>query len=59
MDTDNIEKKLDVLKKAIDTLILLEVAKSGATREQVREVIGSLDNNAFSKVSSLFNSGKK
>ena len=58
MNTDNLEKKLDALKKSVDTLILIEVAKSGATREQVRKAMGSLDNNAFSKISTIFNGNK-
>lgn len=58
MDTDNLEKKIDALKKSVDTLILIEVAKSGATRDQARKALGSLDNNTFSNVSALFNETK-
>lgn len=58
MNTDNLEKKLDALKKSVDTLILIEVAKTGATREQARQAVGSLDNNAFSKISTIFNNKK-
>lgn len=54
MNTDNLEKKIDALKKSVDSLILIEVAKSGATRDQARRALGSLDNNTYSKISALF-----
>lgn len=56
MNTENLEKKIEALKKSVDTLILIEVAKSGATRAQARKVLGSLTNTEFSKVSALFKS---
>lgn len=61
MNMDNLEKKIEALKNSVDTLILIEVAKSGATRNQARKALGSLDNNTFSKISALFNEteGKK
>jgi|GEM_PF-6480647 hypothetical protein len=58
MNTDNLEKKIDALQKSVDTLVLIEVARSGATRDQARKALGSLDNNAYSKISNLFNSSK-
>lgn len=58
MNTDNLEKSIDALKKSVDTLVLIEVARSGATRNQARRALGSLDNNAYSKISSLFNESK-
>lgn len=58
MATENLEKKIDALKKSVDTLVLIEVAKSGATRDQARRTLGSLDNNAYSQISALFNGPK-
>lgn len=59
MNADNLEKKIEALKKSVDTLILIEVAKSGATRDQARAALGSLDNNTFSKISALFSDKEK
>jgi hypothetical protein len=42
----------------VDTLILIEIAKSGATRDQARKALGSLGNNTFSKISALFSETK-
>jgi hypothetical protein len=58
MDTDKLEKRIDALKKSVDTLILIEVAKSGATREHARKVLGGLTNTEFSKVAALFTKPK-
>ena len=58
MATDSLEKKIDALKESLDTLVLIEVAKSGATRAQARRALGSLDNNAYSQISALFNGHK-
>ena len=58
MATDSLEKKIEALKESLDTLVLIEVAKSGATRDQARRALGSLDNNAYSKISALFNTAK-
>jgi hypothetical protein len=58
MATDSLEKKIEALKESLDTLVLIEVAKSGATRDQARRALGSLDNNAYSQISALFNSAK-
>jgi hypothetical protein len=55
----DIEKVLSSIKKTIDSLILIELCKSGATRDQVRQLLGGLDNNLFSKISSIFNKNKK
>lgn len=41
---------LEDVKKAIDRLTIIELVKSGAKREQIREVMGSLDNNQLSKI---------
>lgn len=54
METKNLESKLDALKATVDTLLLVEFAKSGAKREDVREVLGSLDNNLYSKINKIF-----
>lgn len=53
------EKVLNSIKKTIDSLILIELCKSGATRDQARQVLGGLDNNMFSKISTIFNKNKK
>lgn len=53
-----IENALISLKKSIDSLILIELCKSEATRDQARQLLGTLDNNLFSKVSSIFNKKK-
>lgn len=58
MTTTELEKSIDALKRSVDTLVLIEVAKSGATRDQARRALGSLDNNAYSKISALFSSSK-
>lgn len=58
MNTDNLENKIDELKKSVDMLILIEIAKSGATRDQARKVLGSLSNKTFSRVSELFSETK-
>jgi hypothetical protein len=59
MTTDHLEKKIEALKKSVDMLVLIEVAKSGATRDQARRALGSLDNNAYSQISALFNVPKR
>ncbi len=58
MTTENLEEKIDALKKSIDTLVLIEVAKAGATRAQARRVLGSLSNKDYSKISALFGAAK-
>jgi hypothetical protein len=59
MDTKNLETKIDQLKTSIDILILIEFCKRGASRDGVREVFGSLDNNLFSKVNKIINNKAK
>lgn len=46
------------LAKKLELLALIEFAKAGADRNAVRAVMGSLDNNIFSKLKSLL-SGKQ
>lgn len=58
-NTKDIEKLLKDLKKSIDSLVLMEICKSGATRDQARQLLGGLDNNLFSKISIIFNKNKK
>ena len=58
MAADSLEKKIEALKDSVDPLVLIEVAKSGATRAQARRALGSLDNNAYSQISALFNGHK-
>lgn len=52
------KKVLNSIKKSIDFLILMEIGKSGATRDQARQLVGTLDNNLFSKISSIFSKKK-
>lgn len=49
----SLEDKLDKLQNSSDTLILIELCKLGATRDQVREVLGSLNNNTFAKINKI------
>lgn len=44
------ETTLDDVKKAIDRLTIIELIKAGATRTQVREVMGSINNQAFGRL---------
>ena len=53
MDTKTMEIKIDALKNTIETLILIEFSKSGAKRDDVREVLGTLDNNKFSRINKI------
>lgn len=46
----NNEKAINELKKSIDILIMIELCKQGATRDQSRLLLGKLDNNLFSKI---------
>jgi hypothetical protein len=50
---DKIGKKIDELKSSVDLLALIELCKLGATRGDVREVFGTLDNNLFAKVNTI------
>lgn len=47
--TDN-DNPLIELKKSIDLLVVIELCKGGATREQIREVMGGINNNQLAKV---------
>ncbi len=58
-DTKAIEKILNNLKKSVDTLILLELCKVGAEAKEIRNILGSLDNNQFSAINSAIKGGKK
>lgn len=55
MDTKNLEIKIDNLKSSVDILILIEFCKHGAKRSDVRNALGSLDNNMFSKINKVIN----
>lgn len=44
------EVTLDDVKKSVDRLAIIELIKAGATRSQVREVMGSINNQAFGKI---------
>lgn len=47
---NNGETALDDIKKAVDRLAIIELIKAGATRTQVREAMGSINNQAFGKI---------
>lgn len=47
---NNGETTLDDVKKAVDRLAMIELVRAGATRAQVREVMGSISNETFSKI---------
>ena len=48
----DVDKGISEVKKSIDLLILIELCKAGAGRDQIRAIMGSLDNNQFTKVKS-------
>jgi len=58
MDTKNLETKVDVLNESIKLMTLIELVKLGVTREEAREVLGSVNNTIFSKVNSALMSKK-
>lgn len=47
---NNGETTLDDVKKAIDRLAIIELIRAGATRAQIRDVMGSINNQTFSKL---------
>jgi len=47
---NNNEVTLDDVKKSVDRLAIIELIKAGATRSQVREVMGSINNQVFGKI---------
>lgn len=47
------------LKKSIDILVLVELAKAGATYDQIRKVVGGVDNNTIAAVKAAVSEGKK
>jgi hypothetical protein len=56
---ETLDEKIAELKASIDVLILIEFCKRGAKRDDVREVLGSLDNNLFAKVNRIVNQKQK
>jgi hypothetical protein len=56
---DKIGKKIDELKSSVDLLALIELCKFGASRGDVREVFGTLDNNLFAKVNTIISKRKR
>lgn len=46
----NAQIELADVKKSIDRLALIELCKSGATRTEIRNVMGKVDNNLLSKI---------
>ena len=56
---DKIGKKIDELKSSVDLLALIELCKLGASRGDVREVFGTLDNNLFAKDNLIISKRKR
>jgi uncharacterized protein YerC len=50
---------LEDVKKSIDRLTIIELVKSGATRDQIREVMGSINNIQLSKIKRAINKGQQ
>lgn len=44
------ETTMDDVKKSVDRLATIELIKAGATRAQIREVMGTINNQAFGKL---------
>ena len=49
---------LDDVKKSVDRLAIIELVKGGAKREQIRDVMGSLDNNQLTKIKKAIGTGQ-
>ncbi len=59
MGNEEIVSKLEALKKSVDTLVLIELCKAGATRDQARETLGGISNESFAKINKVFGRTKK
>jgi hypothetical protein len=59
MDQTQISEKLDQLKKSIDLLVMIELAKSSATRDQIRNVLGGFDNSVLTKLNKALKNNQK
>ncbi len=59
MNSKSTEKAINDLKKTVEILILLEFCKLGATRKQIRNILGGLDNNFFSAINTVVKGGKQ
>lgn len=46
----NNKNSIDEIKKSIDRLSIIELVKSGATRDQIRDIIGPISNNYLATV---------
>lgn len=44
------QSELAEIKKSVDRLALIELCKGGATRDEIRDVMGKVDNNLLSKI---------
>ena len=49
----NNQNPLIEIKKSLDLLILIELCKTKADRNQIREILGKADNNLISKINVL------
>jgi hypothetical protein len=47
--------ELSDVHDALRLLAIIELCKIGASRDEVRDVLGSVDNNSFSRVNQIFN----
>ena len=59
MDTKSLAVKITALKDSVDKLILIKLYELKVKRSQAREILGSLDNNTFSKINKIFNNQNK
>lgn len=52
MAQNNPSHQIDLtdVRKSIDRLALIELCKSGATRTEIRDIMGGVDNNLLSKI---------
>ncbi len=56
MDDKNIKALMD-MKRLINTLVLIKMSQAGVSYPDARDLLGSLDNNSYSKINMIF--GKK
>lgn len=54
----NTETTLIQIKKTVEVLLLLELCKSGATRDEARAVLGGFSNELFAKVNAVVSKKK-
>lgn len=53
MPTSKQDPEIGDVLDAVRLLVMIELCKAGASREEVRDVLGSMDNNAFARVNQV------